>query len=159
MPLDIHPTWRMRTAAPADVPAIRDLTRRAYARWIPVLGREPLPMTADYDAAVRDHRFDLLVSGERLLALIETRTEARCLLILSLAVDPPLQGQGQGLGPRLLAHAEALAREQHLPRLRLYTHEKMAKNVALYQRLGYAVDRLEPVADGHVVHLSKSVTP
>jgi ribosomal protein S18 acetylase RimI-like enzyme len=157
MPLNLDPAWRLRTATPADAPAIRDLTRRAYARWVPVLGREPLPMTADYEAAVRRHRFDLLVSGERLLALIETRVEPQRLLIVNVAVDPALQQQG--LGPRLLDHAETLARAQALPRLALYTHEKMAKNVALYQSLGYAVDRFEPIADGRVVHLSKPVTP
>jgi|WetSurMetagenome_2_1015567.scaffolds.fasta_scaffold751600_1 ribosomal protein S18 acetylase RimI-like enzyme len=157
MRLALDPAWRLRTAEPADASAIRDLTRRAYARWVPVLGREPLPMTADYEVGVRRHRFDLLTSAdERLLALIETRVEANGLLILNLAVDPALQGRG--LGPRLLSHAEMLAREQGLPRLRLYTHEKMAKNVALYQRLGYAVDRFEPIADGRVVHLSKPVT-
>jgi hypothetical protein len=41
----------LRRATPPDAPAVRDLTRAAYAKWVPVLGREPLPMTADYDAA------------------------------------------------------------------------------------------------------------
>ena len=55
----------LRTAAPADAAAIRDLTRAAYAKWVPVIGREPKPMGPDYEAAVREHRFDLLhVAGE-----------------------------------------------------------------------------------------------
>ena len=43
-----------------DVDLIRDFTRAAYAKWIPLIGREPLPMSADYETALREHRFDLL---------------------------------------------------------------------------------------------------
>jgi hypothetical protein len=60
----------LRKATLSDASAIRDLTRRAYAKWVPLLGREPMPMTADYDVAVRQHRFDLLVSHDSLAALI-----------------------------------------------------------------------------------------
>jgi hypothetical protein len=61
----------LRRATPADAPAVRDLTRAAYARWVPVIGREPGPMNADYDLAVRDHMVDLLHLGSELAALIE----------------------------------------------------------------------------------------
>src|SRR4051794_10754155 len=71
-----------------DAAAIRDLTREAYAKWVPVIGREPKPMTADYDEAVRKHRFDLLHVGGRLAALIETIREADHLLIENVAVSP-----------------------------------------------------------------------
>jgi hypothetical protein len=46
----------LRRATSADVGAVRDLTRTAYAKWVPVIGRVPKPMTADYAAAVRDHQ-------------------------------------------------------------------------------------------------------
>jgi len=32
---------RLRRAIPADAAAIRELTRAAYAKWVPVIGREP----------------------------------------------------------------------------------------------------------------------
>ena len=43
-----------------DVQAILSLTRAAYAKWVSVIGREPLPMRVDYVQAVMKHRFDLL---------------------------------------------------------------------------------------------------
>ena len=57
---DLHPLTEairsgLRRAAPPDAEAVRSLTRKAYAKWIPVIGREPKPMTADYEVAVRDH--------------------------------------------------------------------------------------------------------
>lgn len=46
----------LRTALPGEAAAIHTLTRQAYARWVPILGREPKPMGADYEAAVPTHR-------------------------------------------------------------------------------------------------------
>ncbi len=70
----------LRRAAPDDAPAIRELTRAAYAKWVPVIGREPRPMMADYAEAVREHLIDLLFAGEELAGLIETVPESDHLL-------------------------------------------------------------------------------
>ena len=86
---------------------MRDLTRTAYAKWVPVLGREPLPMTADYNAAVRDHIVDMLHLDGKLAALIEMCPEADHLLVVNVAVSPAYQGRGYGRA--LLVHAEELA--------------------------------------------------
>ena len=65
--------WRRVTkATQADVEAIRELTRAAYAKWVPLMGREPKPMGADYEAALRKHRFDLLYDQNVLAGSIET---------------------------------------------------------------------------------------
>ncbi|MDO8801142.1 GNAT family N-acetyltransferase [Phenylobacterium sp.] len=145
----------LRTAVPADAAAIRDLTRAAYAKWVPVIGREPKPMGADYEAAVRAHRFDLLYVGDELAALIETIDEADQLLIENVAVSPG--HQGQGLGRRLLAHAEGLAVAHGYARIRLYTNQRFEENIALYQRVGYRIDRAEAVSAGVVIHMSKAL--
>lgn len=145
----------VRRAMPADASAIRALTHQAYAKWLPLLGREPKPMTADYDRAVREHLIDLLFLGDRLAALIETVPAADHLLIENLAVSPDFQGRGYG---RYLAkHAEELARSLGHGEIRLYTNKLFAENVALYRRLGYGIDREEPFKGGFLVHMSKRV--
>jgi hypothetical protein len=58
----------LRQGVAADASAIRELTREAYAKWVPLIGREPKPMTADYAEAIRDHRFDLLHLERKLVA-------------------------------------------------------------------------------------------
>jgi len=65
----------LRQATPADAAAIRSLTRAAYAKWVALIGREHQPMTADYEVTLRQHRFDLLLSGGVPAALIETVEE------------------------------------------------------------------------------------
>jgi GNAT superfamily N-acetyltransferase len=143
----------VRSAEATDADAIRALTREAYAKWVPVIGREPKPMTADYVDAVGRHRFDLLYVGDTLAALIETITERDHLLIENVAVSPRFQRQG--LGRRLMAHAEQVALSVGYGEVRLYTNKLFAENVRLYGRLGYRLDREETFTGGVVVHMSK----
>jgi len=145
----------LRIATAADAEAISALTREAYAKWVDLIGREPLPMTVDYAEALTRHRFDLLSSDGELAALIETLAEEHALLIVNVAVRPGFQGRGYGV--RLLKLAEALAREAGLNRTRLYTNQRFAENLRLYASLGYQVDREEALNGGVAVHMSKAI--
>ncbi|MBR0661810.1 GNAT family N-acetyltransferase [Neoroseomonas oryzicola] len=145
----------LRLATPADAGEIREIVRAAYARWVPLIGREPMPMRVDYDQALREHRFDLLQRGPRILALIETMLEPDHLWIENVAVRPELQGQG--LGRRLLAHAEELARAARRTELRLLTNGDFAANIALYERSGYVVTSREPFMGGTTVYMRKAL--
>ncbi|MDF3075033.1 MAG: hypothetical protein K0S54_2700 [Alphaproteobacteria bacterium] len=147
----------IKLATPADAIAIRALTRSAYAKWVPVVGREPVPMTVDYEQALRRHRFDLLNFDGALSGLIETLQLPDHLWIENIAVLP--DHQGKGLGRRLLDHAECLAIEAGLGEMRLLTNAAFASNVELYKRVGYRIDRLEPFRDGGTtVYMSKKLT-
>ncbi|MFO1056141.1 MAG: GNAT family N-acetyltransferase [Dongiaceae bacterium] len=147
------PALRLRRAVPADAEAVRALTRAAYAKWCAVIGREPLPMGADQERAIREHRVDLAFLGEALAGLVETVARRHDLLIESLAVDPAWQGRG--LGERLLRHAEAVAGELGLGVVRLYTNALFASNLAFYRARGYSVEREEPFRGGTIVHLMR----
>ena len=75
----------VRRGGPTDAAAIRALVAAAYAKWIPVSGRLPTPMQADYGQAVLQNRFDLLLAGPDLAGLIETKAEADHLLVVNVA--------------------------------------------------------------------------
>jgi GNAT superfamily N-acetyltransferase len=143
-------------AIPKDAAAVRDLVRSAYAKWVPVMGREPIPMTADYDLAIRTHMIDLMIVDDALSGLIELVLEPDCILVLNVAVRPDQAGKGYGRA--LMAHAEDVARALGRGRLRLFTNKLMADNIALYRRLGYTLDREERTPDGRdVVHMSTTL--
>ena len=55
-------------------------------------------MTADYDAAVARHRFDLLYVDGALAALIETIREPDHLLVENVAVSPSFRAAGLAAG-------------------------------------------------------------
>lgn len=156
-PPRLHSTaaYSLRLATAEDAGAIRSLTREAYSKWVPVIGREPLPMTTDYGEAVRKHRIDLLHMDGKLAALIEMIPGDDHLLIENVAVSPAFQNRG--LGRRLLAHAEQVAAAQGHPVVRLFTNKLFAANVQLYGKLGYGVDREEKSRLGITVYMSKPV--
>ncbi len=125
----------LRRATAADATNVRALTRTAYAKWVPLIGREPIPMTADYDRAVADHIIDLWEERGQLLALIEVAPGPDHLLIENVAVRP--NRQGKGLGSKLLHHAERFALSLGLNEVRLYTNAAFASNLSFYSRRGY----------------------
>jgi ribosomal protein S18 acetylase RimI-like enzyme len=77
------------------------------------------------------------------------------LLVESVAVAP--SAQHAGVGRAMLAFAEGRARAAALPELRLYTHERMTANIALYERLGYRVTARAEEHGFARVHMAKRV--
>ncbi len=144
----------IRRATEADADAARTLTRAAYAKWVPVIGREPRPMGVDYAEAVRANRIDLFYDGNELSGLIELVPGETSLLIRSIAVAPG--HQGRGLGRRMLDHADAVARELGLPSVTLYTNAQMVENLQLYLAYGYTIDHTTQSEWGTAVHMSKA---
>jgi GNAT superfamily N-acetyltransferase len=145
----------LRRATAKDVAAVRALTRAAYAKWVPIIGREPLPMTADYDHAIREHIVDLLYLDARPIGLIEAAVKDDHLFVVNVAVLPV--EQGRGYGRLLMAHAEGLARAVGVSEIRLQTNKKFLANLALYGRLGYAIDRGAPFMGGLTVFMRKKL--
>jgi GNAT superfamily N-acetyltransferase len=143
----------MRQGVAADAVAIRELTRAAYAKWVPLIDDEPRPMRADYAEALKTHRFDLVIENGAMVALVETAAESDHLLIVNVAVLP--SHQGRGFGHRLLAHAEALAREAGYTELRLYTNQMFTLNIRLYESVGYVFDHEESFGRHTIVHMKK----
>lgn len=148
-------TIQFRRATLEDANAVSLLTRAAYAKWVPVIGREPLPMKADYKVAVMEHLVDLLEVDRTLAALIEMIPNSESLLIENLAVAPGFQRRGYARV--LLERAQETAFALGLQGLRLFTNRLFESNVDLYLRHGFSIDREEPFMGGVTVYMSKSL--
>ncbi|MBI3506333.1 MAG: GNAT family N-acetyltransferase [Proteobacteria bacterium] len=141
-----------RPASAADADTVRAITRAAYAKWVPLIGREPLPMRADPLAAIRNHRVELACEGADPVAVVEMVPEPGCLLVENVAVRP--DRQKLGYGDAILGRIEQVARSLRLPAVRLYTNKRFETNVAWYARRGFAVTREEEFASGGIaVHM------
>ena len=154
--MSVVSSLEFRPAEPADAAAIKAVVREAYAKWVPVIGREPLPMRADYDKAVREHRFELAIENGRIVGLIETIAHDDHIWIENVAVTP--HAQGRGVGRKLLDSVERAALEAGCRELRLLTNGAFEANVSLYKRHGYTVDREEPFMNGTTVYMSKRLS-
>jgi ribosomal protein S18 acetylase RimI-like enzyme len=143
----------IRRAGRDDVAAITALTNAAYRKYIPLLGRKPQPMTADYTLLVSQHSVWLAELEQRLAGVLVLQYEPDSLLIYSIAINP--SDQKRGLGRLLLGWAEQQAQQAGHRVLRLYTNALMTDNIALYKGLGYHETKREAYAGGEIVHMSK----
>jgi ribosomal protein S18 acetylase RimI-like enzyme len=125
----------IRPARPDDADWARALVRRAYALYVPRMGKEPAPMLADYGALIAAGEVHALEDAGSPAALIVIYPKDDALFIENIAVDPGAQGRGHGR--TLLAFAEREARRLGLEFLRLYTNARMTENLAYYPSLGF----------------------
>ena len=126
----------IRPAVAGDVPAIEALVRDAYAMYVPRIGREPAPVTADHAGLVAAGRTSVIEADGEVAGVIVLIPGGAHLLVENVAVAP--KAQGRGLGRELMAFAERRAAQLGMAELRLYTNQLMTENLALYPALGYA---------------------
>lgn len=145
----------IRRARPEEAEALRALVERAYAPWVPVVGRRPMPMDDDYGARVAAGEAWVLEEAGAVHGLAVLVEHADHLLLDNIAVEPARHGEGHGRA--LLDFAEAGARRRGLPEIRLYTNEKMERNIALYAARGYAETGRQEGAGFRRVFMAKRV--
>lgn len=97
-------------------------------------------MVADFPAALREGRLEILQSGQRAIGYLVSDTRQSSLFVENVAIDP--QHQGKGYGGSVFALLETRARTAGLRAIELYTNEKMTENLKFYPRLGFEeIDR------------------
>jgi ribosomal protein S18 acetylase RimI-like enzyme len=142
----------LRRAGIGDIDAVLALQQAAYARNRVLLGREPLPLLADYRDIFRDYEVWLAEDGGLVGALmVQARPDD--LLIWSVATSP--DRRGRGLGKYLLLAAEVRARELGRGVIRLYTGAVLQHLIDWYGRHGYRVERIEQLSDRAITHMMK----
>lgn len=146
----------IRPAHPAEAPLLAALVGRAYAPWVPILGRRPFPMQDDYAARIAAGEAWVLEDGGAVQALVVVERHPGHLLLDNIAVEPHRQGMGDGRA--LLDFVEAEARRLGLAEVRLYTNALMERNIALYARRGYAETERRQEKGFARVYMAKSVS-
>lgn len=146
-----------RIARPEDAEAITALVRAAYAPWVEVIGATPGPMLDDFAKLIETAWVGVSEDHKGLIKVHVLMDQGDTLLIDNMAVRPDMQGKGWGR--RMLDHADLCARESGFARTRLYAHEKMTRNIAMYQRHGYAITKRVTERGLNRVYMEKAVEP
>src|SRR5262249_31784571 len=106
-----------------------------YSKYVPRMGREPAPMSADFAAAVAANHAVVVEAAGAIVAYMIAWPESEGYFIDNIAVDPAWHGQG--LGRTVIDHAVDEAKRHGLSSLRLYTNVAMAENLSMYAHLGF----------------------
>jgi ribosomal protein S18 acetylase RimI-like enzyme len=146
----------LRPAGRDDIVLLSALAREAYAKYVPLIGREPAPMNTDYARHVDAGEVVVAVEQAQLVGFLMLTVQADRLQVNNLAVRP--QAQGRGVGRLLLDHAETRAAELDLSALTLYTNVAMLDNLALYAHLGYTETHRAEQDGFHRVFLRKDLS-
>lgn len=125
----------IRTATPQDRGMVEAIVHDAYTHYVERIGKPPGPMLDDYATLIADGAVSVLETDSVIAAIIVLLPKPDHLLLDNIAVRN--DRQGQGLGRRLIAFAEAEAHRLGYAELRLYTHVLMIENIALYTRIGF----------------------
>jgi ribosomal protein S18 acetylase RimI-like enzyme len=146
----------IRPASSDDVDRVRSVAREAYARYIPRIGREPLPMLADFAAEIAAGHVVVIEVDGSIVGYMVAWAESEAYLIENIAVASAWQGNGRGR--QLIDYAIREARRLRLAAVRLYTNVAMTENLSIYARLGFVETHRAWEAGAHRVYLRLAVT-
>lgn len=145
----------LRRADLRDLAAVRDFQHAAYARNRAIQKVEPLPLLVDYADIFRTHEVYVAEQDARIAGVLILEERPDDLLVWSIATCET--AKETGLGNLMLRAAEDRAAALGRATMRLYTGQKLTRNVAWYQRSGYAIERIETMPDRNVVHMVKQL--
>jgi ribosomal protein S18 acetylase RimI-like enzyme len=120
------------------------------------MGFKPAPLTHDYAARVAAAQV-FLAESDTIRGLVVLISQPDHLFVENIAVIS--RYQGEGVGRRLLRHAETIAGERGLRALRLITNALMTTNLSRYERWGFRRTHLSSVGGFTIVHMSKTLEP
>lgn len=148
----------IRLAVATDEPEVRQCAGQAYARYVPLIGRKPAPMTADFARQIADGVVYVATDDRAVFqGFIVFYAEHGHMLLENVAVLP--SAAGQGVGKALIRFCEDAARQQGVGAVHLYTNEKMTENLSIYPKLGY-VNVGQRTEDGFKrVYFEKTLVP
>jgi ribosomal protein S18 acetylase RimI-like enzyme len=145
----------LRRATLEDAEDIRTLVNAAFEGYIPLIGRKPLPMTADHNDLIVNHDAWVLEENSEIIAVLELVLKDDSLYIDTVAVSNT--HQSRGIGKQLLTFAETRARELGRDATTLFTNERYTVLLEMYARNGYVETHRIPVLGTDAVHMRKTL--
>ena len=145
----------LRRATLEDAPAVSALVNAAFEKYIPLIGRKPLPMSADHADLILNHEAWVLEENDEIIALLELVLKDEDLYIDTVAVRQ--SDQARGIGKQLLQFAETRARALGKNAITLFTNERYTVLLEMYARLGYVETHRVRVQGTDAVHMRKTL--
>lgn len=141
----------LRQATASDIEVVRRISADAYLPYEASIGFVPIPAVEDYGPRIERGDVWLLEVGGEVVGVAVLERKPDHLLIYSIAVPPDRQrkGYGRALLDFTFRHAVQLG----VGEVRLFTNQRMERNIALYARCGFVQTgtRPHPTRAGNVL--------
>ena len=125
----------IRKAFMSDHDWIKTCARQSYEMYVERIGKEPAPMVADFEAAIKAGHVHVLAGDDFVKGFVVFYPRGDHIHLENVAVAPEFQGKG--IGRRLIAFVEHYARDTGIGAIELYTNQKMTENLTFYPSIGY----------------------
>jgi GNAT superfamily N-acetyltransferase len=141
-----------RAAEPFDLPVIQKCVEAAYRPYVAHLGVEPAPLHTDYAEYIRLGNVLVAETEDRdFVGILLTYLDGTSLVVDNVAILPKYQRKGALV--EICAEIVRLARAANAETIRTFTNQKLTRNIAMYERLGLSVARIERMEDRVAVHM------
>lgn len=151
---------QLRSAAPADIPAVTDLINRAFFKAEHFFIDGDRTTASEVEAFLNKGEFLALEENDALAGVVYLEVRGERAYFGLLSIDPARQGQG--LGSRLIAAAEVRASGRGCAYMDLQIVNLRAELPAFYRKLGYVETGIAPFPEDvatklpcHFVRMSK----
>ena len=138
----------IRLAMTTDVPAIKLIARKSFERYVPLIGKPPAPMNANFSGHILKDTVFIAQSekkqGSVLGYAIVLQRDGEWLLD-NIAVSP--EAQGRGVGSALIAACKTFLQKRGVQRYHLNTDEAMEQNLTRNPEIGF-VEMARRLEDG-----------
>jgi GNAT superfamily N-acetyltransferase len=150
---------RIAKADKDDLKEILELQYLAYQSEARLLDNYEIPpLKQTYEEAEQEYAKGIFLKAidrsGRIIGSVRAHMENGTAYIGKLIVQPEMQSQG--IGTKLM---QAVERECNAPRHELFTSDKSAKNIRLYEHLGYAKFKEQKVSDKLTIVFLEKIRP
>ncbi len=146
-----------RAAEQDDLPVIKQCVEQAYRPYVARLGVEPAPLHTDYAGHIQKGNVVIAESSDRdFIGILLSYLDGKSLVVDNVAILPAYQRKGALV--EICVEVVRLAREAGAETIRTFTNQKLTRNIAMYEKLGLSIKRIEDMKDRIAVHMEFSLS-
>ena len=130
--------YQIRKAHLNDADKIKDCITDSFEKYVPLIHKEPEPMTLDYSDVIKERSVFILEEGPEVVGVIVLAEGDSSFMWLDI-LGVYNKYHNKGFGKRLIEFGETVMRERGVTESRLYTNARFIRTIDIYRHLGYEI--------------------
>jgi N-acetylglutamate synthase-like GNAT family acetyltransferase len=131
-------SYRIREAELSDADKIKDCIRESFEKYVPLIHKEPEPMTFNYADIIKEKSVFILEDDSKFVGAIVLSDGDDSFMWLDI-LGVYNKYQHKGYGKKLIEFGEATMRKRGAKESRIKTNVKFEKTIEIYRHLKYEI--------------------